>query len=183
MTSPISKEGEHTVNPEIPAINGSPWRNRREFSDSLKETTLAGLQAEEQGELFHWNWINIFGEKIAITLDNRPTDESLGPHAVLLMTQGENTDGLELNTIGVRIYEGKVLLPDIEVFDVGEQDQIPYFIEICARALEVGIPPDGIIDAAMHANPRINDPVSDRRTFHDQNLRDFSRQLSERQFL
>lgn len=168
---------------EIPTITGSPWRNRREFGTQLEAATLESLRANEQGELFRWDWVNIFGDKISITLENLPNDELIGAHTVIHMTQGEDTLGMEINTVGVRIYRDLKPLGDNIILDVGEDDQITTFIEICARALEVGIPPDGIIEAAASSKTRRGDRVGSRRQLFDQKLKGFSRELSERQFL
>jgi len=107
------------------------------------------------------------------------------------MTQREDTVKMEINTAGVDLYRNSSPFEHKQVLDVGDDNQITYFIEMCARALEVGIPPDGIMHAAMDSNPspkdRINvnpeDRVGRRRYSHELKLKDFSRQLSERQFL
>jgi len=168
---------------EVPTITGSPWRNRTEFGRQLEAATLEGLRLQEQGELFRWNWVNIFGDKISITLENLPNDEKIGPHAVIHMTRGEQEEQIEINTVGVRMYQDLKPLGDNIILDVGEHDQITTFTEMCARALEVGIPPDGIIEAAMSSETRRGDRVGSRRQLFDQKLKGFSRQLSERQFL
>lgn len=168
---------------EIPIINGSPWRNRMEFDRQLQAAALESLRFEEDGELFRWKWVNIFGEDISIVFENLPKDENIGPHAVIHMTRGEQEEEIEINTVGVRMYRDKKPSDDNIVLDVGEEDQITTFIEMCARALEVGIPPDGIIEAAMSSKTRQEDRVGNRRQLFDQLLKGFSRALSERQFL
>lgn len=176
---------------EIPIITGSPWRNRMEFGRQLEAATLESLRLQEQGELFRWNWVNIFGDKISMTLENLPNDEKIGPHALIHMTQEEDAVEMEINTVGVSFYTDAKPLEEKRVFDFGEDEQITTFIEICARALEVGIPPDGIMDAAMDSRSRPNDRINvnpedragRRRQGNELYLRDFSRQLSERQCL
>lgn len=168
---------------EIPIITGSPWRNRIEFGAELEATTLEALRLKEQGELFRWNWINIFGDNISITLENLPNDELIGPHAIIHMTHGEDMVGMEINIIGVDLYRNSQPFEYKQVLDVGDDNQITTFIEMCARALEVGIPPDGIIEAAMSSKTRQEDRVGSRKQLFDQRLKGFSRALSERQFL
>lgn len=192
MGEPNESSGESQP-VEIPTITGSPWRNRSEFAKQLQAATLESLRLQEQGELFRWNWVNIFGDKISIALENLPKDKEIGPHALIHMTREEDAVQMEINTVGVSFHRDVIPFPleEKHVLDFGEDEQITTFIEMCARALEVGIPPDGIMDAAMNSRSRPNDSnnvnpedrAGRRRESNELYLRDFSRQLSERQFL
>lgn len=164
-------------------IEGSPWRNRREFDRKIDEATLEAIASKQEGVVFEWVHINIFGEKISLVLENNPDDEVLGPHATLLMTRGDETETIDINIADVEIYRKENPRGDERVLDVGDGDQIPQFIGVCARALEVGMHPDVIIDAAMEMKIKGDEPVHGRKTAFEAKRRDFSRQLSERQFI
>ena len=178
MTNP-----ERVESAEIPHIRVSSWRSQEEFGKQAESVILGGLKDAREGLLLRWDYINVFGDEVSIALENCPTDKLIGPHAVLHMTQGEETDTIEVNIVGVRMYEDLQPINGNTILDFGDEDQIPYFIAICARALEIGLSPDRVIDAAMDAYPKGNAPIHGRRSYHKQKLRDFSRQLSERQFL
>lgn len=180
---PDNNLGAESHSLETPIIDASPWRNRMEFGRQIETVTLQSLRVEEEGEIFRWKWLNIFGDEISIVFENLPKDEQIDPHGVIHMALGENTQGIEINTVGLRIYRDLKPLGDNIILDVGDDDQITTFIEMCARALEVGIPPDGIIEAAMSSETRRGDRVGSRRQLFDQKLKGFSRGLSERQFL
>lgn len=178
---------------EIPIVNGSPWRNRREFGEQLETAVLEALRVEQEGDLFRWKWVNIFGDDISISFENLPKDEKIGPHALIHMTQREDAVQMEINTVGVSFHRDVTRFPleEKHLLDFGEDEQITTFIGICARALEIGIPPDGIMDAAINSRSRPNDSnnvnpedrAGRRRESNELYLKDFSRQLSERQFL
>jgi hypothetical protein len=181
MQERSSEEETEPQLPTTPQILFSPWRNRKEFSEQLESVTLEGLNTQKPGELLTWDWVSIFGDKISIVVENVPSDELIGPHAVVKMSLGDVTDGIEINTGGVTAFDKRKLFEEKPFVDVGDGRQITYFIEMCARALESGIPPDGIADSAINAYPRGN--IRDRESYHENKLRDFSRQLSERHFL
>lgn len=164
-------------------IEGSPWRNRRDFDRKIDEATLGAITSKQEGVVFEWVHINIFGEKISIVLENNPDDEVLGPHATLQMTRGDETETIDINTIDIDTYRKKNPREDVRVLDVGDGDQIPQFIGVCARALEVGMHPDVIIDASMAMRIKSREDVHDRMTAFEEKRKDFSRQLSERQFI
>ncbi len=168
------------------AIDASPWRNRRQFDDAITPLVVEGIGSQQEGELFHWDWMNIYGDKVSLSFENLPTDELIGPHAIIHMSQGDIEAGMEVNTVGVRIHKDLKPREGNRIEDFGEVDQLPILIGMCARALETGIPPDGIMDSAMEARAKHNERYGgwdDRRQLFQYKLKDFSRQLSEKHFL
>jgi hypothetical protein len=183
--SNAESSSENPNSPEINTIRLSPRRNRRAFEKEVEEATIEFLQDNQQGYLFRWEAINIYGETVSLALENKPRDTVIGSHAVIHMTQGEERDEMEINTTGPT----GILEEYPQAIDFGDHDQIPTTIGVLARALEAGLSPEAIIQASLEAKPQpgelygTGDGNENRRNYHERKRWDLSRKLAERLFI